>query len=123
MGLDMYLEKKHKLENTMVELCYWRKANQIRRWFDEHLDGGVENCGRKKVEKEDLEELIDTCKKVLKDHSLASQLLPSQSGFFFGSTEYDEWYFFDVEDTIKKIRKAIRQVDLENEEVFYYEWW
>ena len=36
------------------------------------------------------------CDKVLDDNSLAEELLPTRSGFFFGSTDYDEWYFEDI---------------------------
>lgn len=45
--------------------------------------------------------MIDLFKKVLDDHSLASELLPTQSGFFFGGTEYDEYYFLDLDYTYK----------------------
>ena len=119
----MYLEKKHVKENKYVQLCYWRKANQIRNWFDTHLENGVENCEYVKIEKEDLEELMDTCRKVLEDHSLAEELLPTQSGFFFGPTSYNEWYFEDLENTIETLEEAFTLIDWDNEEVFYYEWW
>ena len=122
MGLDMYLEKKN-VNGEFSELCYWRKANQIRNWFDSHLENGVENCKHTLVTKEDIEELIDTCKKVLADHSLAEELLPTQSGFYFGSTSYDEWYFEDLKDTIEQLETALTLVNWENEEVYYYEWW
>ena len=52
-------------------------------------------------------DLIDRCKRVLADHSLAEELLPTQSGFFFGSTEYSEWYFHDVEDVLKTFEKCL----------------
>jgi len=29
--------------------------------------------------------------------------LPTERGFFFGSTDYNEWYLQDVKDTIKII--------------------
>lgn len=37
--------------------------------------------------------------KVIEDPSVASQLLPTREGFFFGSTQYDEHYLDDVIET------------------------
>lgn len=57
-----------------------------------------------------LQDLKDICKQILEDHSLAEELLPTREGFFFGSYEYDEDYFQDLEDTVK----AIDEIDLED---------
>lgn len=45
--------------------------------------------------------------KVVKDSTLAEQLLPTTSGFFFGGTDYDEWYVRDLEHTIKICDEAL----------------
>ena len=37
--------------------------------------------------------------KVIKDSTVAQELLPRQAGFFFGGEEYDEWYLEDVTQT------------------------
>ena len=37
---------------------------------------------------------------VIEDSSTAERLLPTQSGFFFGGTNYDEWYLKDIEYTM-----------------------
>lgn len=37
--------------------------------------------------------------KVVGDTTVAETLLPTTSGFFFGSQEYDEWYLKDIKDT------------------------
>ena len=127
MGLDMYLERKSKNEfdtaDAWEEVIYWRKANQIREWFATHLTKGVENCKRSEVTKEDLERLLKSCEMVLADHSKAEELLPTQGGFFFGSTDYDEWYFEQLEYTVPKLKEAIKETDWDNEDVTYYEWW
>jgi hypothetical protein len=39
--------------------------------------------------------------KRLADPTLAKELLPTQEGFFFGSTDYDQWYASDLELTIE----------------------
>lgn len=123
MGLDMYLEKRNKnmQDAKYEEIAYWRKANQIREWFDKHV--GVENCKYVIIEKNMLIQLKNDCMKVLSDHSKATELLPTSSGFFFGSTDYDEYYFEDLEETVDMLTKIISETDWETEEVAYYEWW
>ena len=54
-------------------------------------------------------EMVDG--KVLEDSSVAEELLPTQEGFFFGGTEYDEWYWNDLEMTVKGIDAIMRNVE------------
>jgi hypothetical protein len=146
MGLDMYLNKhtyvKHwehngdnnyevtvtkagnptnidpkKVKYIIEEAGYWRKANQIHHWFVENVQQGVDNCGDYYVDTDDLEKLLDVCEKVKADHSLADSLLPSTSGFFFGNTEYDEWYFNDIDNTIEILKEALAD---ESDSSYYY---
>lgn len=84
------------------EVMRWRKANQIYGWFDRAL-GGVENGVEYPVTLAMLQELKGVCERVLNDHDLASELLPTTEGFFFGSTAYDEWYFKDLAHTVTQI--------------------
>ena len=90
-----------------VPMAYWRKCNQVHQWFVDNVQDGEDNCGTYFVSREHLETLIDLCKQVLADHSLADELLPSQAGFFFGSTDYDEWYFKDLENTVKQLTRCL----------------
>jgi len=62
-----------------------------------------------------LETLLELCRKVKADNSLADSLLPSASGFFFGGTEYDEWYFNGIDNTIQILEEA-----LEDDRADYY---
>lgn len=43
----------------------WRKANAIHRWFVENVQDGVDECQNSYVEREQLAELRDACRKVL----------------------------------------------------------
>jgi hypothetical protein len=123
MGLDMYLEKRRANNEEYEEIAYWRKANQIREWFNSHLENGVAKYEYVQVSKEDLEQLLEDCKKVLEDPTLAEDLLPTSSGFFFGSTDYDEEYFEVLEDTVTMLEQILEETDFENEDVYYSECW
>jgi hypothetical protein len=92
-----------------VEVCvgYWRKSNQIHQWFVDNCQGGVDDCREAHVSREQLVELRNLCEQVLLAPATASKALPTTSGFFFGSTEYDEYYFSDLKDTIKIIDRAL----------------
>ena len=106
-------------EDDGEEVGYWRKANQIHKWFVDNVQDGVDDCGDYKVTKEQLIELHNRCNQVLNDHDLAESLLPSQSGFFFGSTDYDEGYYSDLEDT-KRIIDDILEYKSECLDNLYY---
>ena len=101
---------------TTYEIGYWRKANAIHAWIlnkcgPRDYDGEIiDDCRDIFVPVEVLEELRNTCKAVLEDKTKAADLLPTQRGFFFGSTEYDEYYFDDLKDTINIIEPAIELI-------------
>ena len=126
--MDLYSIKKGmditKIDNYQTEeVMYWRKANQIRQWFIDHLDEPVKNCEYVRVPKEKLEELLQTCRTVLNEKSRAEELLPTSSGFFFGSTEYDERYFDEIWDTAKEIEKLLKEINWSEQDILYMEWW
>lgn len=140
MGLDMYLmranreeaegwdnlnrEERSQILGPWKEVCYWRKANQIRQWFVDNCNYPADgNCEEVEVTKEDLERLMDTCREVLDNHDLAAELLPRSNGFFFGGQEYDEWYFDDLIDTYKSCQYILETTDWEKEKVIYSDWW
>lgn len=50
---------------------------------------------------------------VFSDTSLAEELLPTQSGFFFGGIEYDEWYYENVTKTIKILEDLLVENETE----------
>lgn len=133
MGLDMYLNARRyirswddsdtKLQETMnaafpergdmeiktitCEAAYWRKANAIHKWFVDNIQEGRDDCGSYYVNRERLAELRDVCKQVLADRQRAKVLLPAQSGFFFGNTDYDDYYFENIEYTANQLDKLL----------------
>ena len=150
MGLDMYLNKRtyvqqwehqkpeekyevvvtkggaptnvkpNKVKYIIEEAGYWRKQNQIHRWFVENIQNGTDDCGEYYVSKADLETLLELCEKVKADNALADELLPGASGFFFGGTDYDEWYFNGIDNTIEILKEALED---ENGEYLYSSSW
>jgi hypothetical protein len=56
------------------------------------------------------------------DQKRCAELLPTQSGFFFGSTDYDEWYFNDVKEVLSWVDGVLDNLD-DREVVLMYCWW
>lgn len=168
MGLDQYLSRKlyiganyehnkvtgstdikkdgkpikielNKVNYIEQSVAYWRKANQIHRWFVENIQNGTDDCGEYGLTKEKAKELLDVCNKVLasskliegvvkngerfvngvwmpileegkkiEDSKTAEELLPSASGFFFGGTDYDEYYYQGVKYTAEVLDEILR---------------
>ena len=98
-----------RVEGVSVRVGYWRKANSIHSWFIIHCANGVDDCQPVSVMREQLEELKALCEKVQANPTaeVAAEALPSQEGFFFGGTEYDEWYFEDIKATIEILDRAL----------------
>lgn len=117
--------------------------------------GGVDDCDyHREVTKKDLENLRDTCLKVLTESILvngivkngkvlengewhdilepgkviintevAEELLPVQEGFFFGGTEYDEYYVEDIKNTVKAINDILETTDFTTQMIYYQSSW
>ena len=69
---------------------YFRKVNCVYRYFEDKLTDETAW-----VTKDECEDIVKRCSAVLENPDLASELMPTRSGFFFGSTEYDKYYFSD----------------------------
>ena len=83
--------------------AYFRKVNFLFKYYEDR--GKMYDQCYAFTDVDDIDDIIDKCEQVLADHSLAHSLLPTQSGFFFGSTDYDDWYFSDVKDCLKQMKK------------------
>ena len=59
--------------------------------------------------------------KYIKNPLIAKKLLPTESGCFFGNTEYDQYYIQDIENTIKIIKEALK--DANNGDFYYSSSW
>ena len=54
---------------------------------------------------------------------IASELLPTQDGFFFGGTAYDQWYMENIKSTIDILTKTLEETDFDREMVVYNSSW
>ena len=98
-------------KETYYEVAYWRKANAIHKYFVDKCANGVDECQEIFVPLGDLKVLVDLCEEVLNDNKLAPDLLPTQQGFFFGSYEYDDYYFNKIKYTYDVCSKIITFVE------------
>lgn len=117
MGLDIFFEK-HKV------IKHFRKVNFLVKYFEE-LGFDVENQTPLYISKENVVELKERCEEVLKNNELAEELLPTMSGFFFGSTEYDDYYFDDVKEVLEYCEETLLPMfdELDNSEGIYFSTW
>ena len=59
----------------------------------------------------------------VKDTNIAEALLPTAGGFFFGNTDYDEYYIRSIENTIDIITRVLETTDFEKEMLYYVSSW
>lgn len=129
MGLDMYLERVSRNDSgNRAEVHYWRKANSIHNWILKETGTPSDfNAGDNGIEltKDMLIKFVEQAETVLRDKSdeTSARLIPSCSGFFFGNTAYDEWYYKDIESTAEKFKQLINTFDFETYELVYSCWW
>ncbi len=145
MGLDMYLRGKRYLFDKEVEehsfddvlkftggrkpkeitfmLGYWRKANAIHNWFVKNVQGGEDDCGEYLVHFSNLVKLRDVCKEALDNKN--PDILEPVSGFFFGSTDIDDWYWKDIKKTYELMVELCQDPDIAcgNIDVYYQSSW
>jgi hypothetical protein len=84
---------------------YWRKANAIHKFFVSEVGEEVDDCREMWVDRDVLVELRNRCDEVLKADDMEEMAkevgLETVSGFFFGDTEYGDWYKDDLLLTIE----------------------
>lgn len=104
------------------EVAYWRKANAIHQWFVDNCQRGNDDCGEYYVSIEQLETLVNMCEQVIANPMSASKVLPTQGGFFFGSTDYDEYYMEDLKLTVSQL-KPLLNTDETQFSYYYHSSW
>ena len=125
MGLDMYLQRKPRKDEDVdvVDLGYWRKANAIHAYFTRDLEDGEDNMRKVPVKRKDLVDLKERCIKILAGGpDVAKELLPTASGFFWGPTDYGEWYLKDIQDTLDIVSEVLEDWK-RTDRVYYFAWY
>ena len=112
------LEEEKENTNPWNKVAYFRKVNFLIPFF-----GYEENCSNIEIDKYQVEDLIEACKEVLANHDKASFLLPTQAGLFFGSTDYDDLYFDDVQNVKEKFEEVLADFDMDEDILIMYCWW
>lgn len=102
-------------------IAYWRKVNAIHQWFVDNCANGVDECQPTYVSREKLEELRDSVHEALTERD--PDLLPPQGGFFFGSTDIDEYYWKDLEETHEVLTKILSNPKFEGWDFEYQASW
>lgn len=126
--VDFYSTKmvtdKYGYSHCYENVAYWRKANAIHNWFVKHIQGGEDDCDvHREVTAEDLLSLYNLCLIVKKEPQTAKTILPTRGGFFFGDTEYGDWYMQDIDSTIEQIDKILKETDFSTEALYYVSSW
>ena len=142
--------KFDKVKYIEEEGAYWRKANSIHKWFVDNIQNGKDDCREYYVDISQLEELIQLCKddmkyfdsleykyseeqedffskekfkyKIYQNVEEENLNLKTQGGFFFGSTDYNEYHYRNLQDTVKMLENLIAE-DCSEVEYYYQSSW
>jgi hypothetical protein len=130
--------KPERISEITESVGYWRKFNALHNWFVQKLADGVDDCKELYVDRNAMKELLETLEKVKSvldnspkkkiqvhtgwdngkktyeegeayDTDEVEELLPTAEGFFFGGTDYDEWYYNNVSETIKTFKELLEE--------------
>ena len=104
-----------------ITVGYWRKANAIHAWFVDNCQGGVDECQKTLLSPNDLGDLLSVCKEAIETKNAG--LLQPRGGFFFGSTDVDEYYWNDIQNTIDIITKILNDPRLQGCDFYYQASW
>lgn len=124
MGLDQYFfVKTEGVEGEeSIKAAKLRKCNMLHTWVSAYCEREPENCEEIKLPRSAVEKMISDVEIVLSDPTLGPTILPTTDGFFFGSTEYDDFYLAKIEDVAVRLSDML--VEHDDVRWFYYvEWW
>jgi hypothetical protein len=112
-GAPVPFIKPERVAYVLEQVMYWRKANAIHAWFVREVQEGNDDCGHYWLGEDKLHELVAACERVLEDRNAAASVLPVQQGFFFGGTDYDDYYFEEIARTRDLLKGVLAETDQE----------
>lgn len=110
-------------QEVIFRIAYWRKANAIHKWFVDNVQNGQDDCNEYYVTRDQLKSLMELCREIVAEPKKAASKLPTASGFFFGSTDIDEWYMQDITHTAERIDKILTDPALAKCDFYYQSSW
>jgi hypothetical protein len=117
--------KPERVSLITEQVGYWRKFNALHGWFVNECGLGVDECQRIDVSVHNLKKLLGLLKEVkeligdsclgLTEETIEKvmEIFPTMRGFFFGSTDIDEYYNLYIAETIDLLDDIIKE-DEEN---------
>ena len=129
MGLDMHFNieverfatepvrrygpMKLRLDGATMQygFQYFRKFNALHGWMVVNVQHGEDDCDTYPIMRAHWEELLQVCESVLYGSSIGEDVFPTTEGCFFGSTDYDGYYFSAVEKTIEMCTTALAIIE------------
>jgi len=105
------------------QIGYFRKFNALHNYIVNELADGIDECQEIQITKDDLYTLLDKLSRIDNDRDLAEEELPTASGFFFGNTDYDDWYFDDVKDALEMCELYLTKFDFDKYDLIYHASW
>ena len=123
MDIEKWKEDKKGWGNIIelnTRVAYWRKFNALHLWFVENVQDGIDECQEHIVTIEHLKKLKEDLDKVNKEN--VENILPTQEGFFFGGTEYDDYYWESIEHLKSTVDYLINQHCTDTTYVYCSSW-
>lgn len=108
-GIERTDIKTERISDITEQVGYWRKFNALHKWFVDNCQDGEDKCQESYVSMEKLKELLNVLKEVENAPVLAGNILPTSQGFFFGGSNYDEYYYNDVKETITLLTELLKE--------------
>ena len=111
---------------TRYQIGYFRKFNALHSYIVKTFANGIDNCQDIILYKEDVEKIKKVLDDVLNVHQQAEkakEILPTQSGFYFGGTDYDEFYFDEVKVAADLMQSFLDNFDFESYQLVYQASW
>lgn len=131
MGLDQFMyradnddiaERILMGEDTGAPSWYGRKINFLQNRISEIIEHEVNNITFYEISLDDVKQIIEDCQFIKEHPDSAEDMLPTVEGFFFGSTEYGDLYFEDIDYLLESLPVFIKGSD-ENTRYIYYSWY
>lgn len=103
------------------EVAYWRKFNALHNWFVSRVQDGVDECQLSEIDDDTLVALIDDLRAVSKGEVVED--LEPVGGFFFGSTDKDDYYLERINDALNIFENVLKTFDFKKYRLFYRASW